>query len=172
MILSLAGILPADEPKTTPPDRWAPLRPLLGEWVGDVRGEPGSGHATRSYALTLRDRFIEVRNESVYPPQEQNPKGETHQDRGFISIDRAARKYVLRQFHVEGFVNHYVQDSISEDGRTLVFVTVAIENLPPGFRGRETYRFNGRDEFTETFELAEPGRDFAVYSQTTFRRKK
>ena len=89
-----------------------------------------------------------------------------------MSYDKAAKKLVLRQFHVEGFVNHYVLDSVSGDGRTIIFVTAAIENIAPGFRGRETYRFVSEDEFFETFALAEPGKDFATYSETHFRRKK
>lgn len=178
-VLALAwlapGAAPAEEAKpaaTARPDRWAALRIFLGEWEGTVAGQPGAGTARRSYTLVLNDRFIEVRNESIYPAQEKNPQGEHHEDRGMISYDRAAKKYVLRQFHVEGFVNHYVQESLSADGRTLVFVTAAIENIPAGFRGRETYRFSGADEFTETFELAEPGKDFAVYSETRFTRKR
>jgi len=46
-----------------------------------------------------------MRNQSTYPPQAKNPKGEQHEDRGFISYDKARKKFVLRQFHVEGFVN-------------------------------------------------------------------
>ena len=108
----------------------------------------------------------------TYPPQPKNPKGEVHEDTGFISYDKAAKKLVLRQFHVEGFVNHYVLDSVSEDGRRVVFVTVAIENIPAGWRGRETYDFVNDNEFVETFALAEPGKDFATYSETHFRRKR
>ena len=96
-----------------------------------------------------------------------------HEDVGFISYDKAAQKLVLRQFHVEGFVNEYVLDSISSDGRTLVFVTRSIENIPAGWRGRETYRIvSDDDEFVETFALAEPGKEFATYSETRFRRKR
>jgi hypothetical protein len=89
-----------------------------------------------------------------------------------MSYDKIAKKLVLRQFHVEGFVNHYVLDSVSEDGRTIVFVTAAIENIPAGWRGRETYRIVSDDEFVETFEMAGPGKDFATYSETRFRRKR
>lgn len=153
-------------------DPWQPVRPLLGSWEGDVQGEPGAGKSERVYRLTLNDRFIQVNGKSTYPPQEKNPKGEVHEDVGFISYDKAARKLVLRQFHVEGFVNHYVLDSISEDGRTIVFVTAAIENIPAGWRGRETYRIVSDDELVETFALAEPGKEFATYSETRFRRKR
>ena len=154
------------------PDPWQPVRGLLGSWEGDAKGEPGSGKCEREYRLTLKDKFILVTSKSTYPPQEKNPKGEVHEDTGFVSYDKAARKLVLRQFHVEGFVNHYVLDGVSEDGRTVVFVTVAIENIPAGWRGRETYTFVSEDEFVETFALAEPGKDFATYSETRFRRKR
>jgi hypothetical protein len=81
-----------------PPDRWAPFRAFLGEWEGTSRGSPGNGTVHRQYRLVLGDRFIEVRNRSVYPPQEKNPKGETHEDIGYVSLDRARKVFVLRQF--------------------------------------------------------------------------
>jgi len=165
---AFAADLPAPSAK---PDPWKPLRVLIGKWEGDVQGEPGNGKATREYVFILNNRFIHITNQSIYPPQEKNQKGEVHDDVGFISYDKATKKLAMRQFHVEGFVNHYVLDFISDDGRTLVFVTVAIENIPPGFRGRETYRILGDDEFIETFAMAEPGKDFSTYSETHFRRK-
>jgi hypothetical protein len=161
---------PAAPPKKTDP--WQPVRVLLGSWEGEVKGEPGAGRSERQYRLTLKDRFIKVDGKSTYPPQDKNPKGEVHEDVGFISYDKAARKLVLRQFHVEGFVNHYVLDNVSADGRTIVFVTVAIENIPGGWRGRETYQVVSDDEFVETFALAPPGKDFATYSETRFRRRR
>jgi hypothetical protein len=153
-------------------DPWQPVRPLVGAWEGDASGQPGIGRSEREYRFTLKDRYIQIVSKTTYPPQEKNPKGEAHEDVGFISYDKIARKLVLRQFHVEGFVNHYVLDSISQDGRTIVFVTAAIENIPAGWRGRETYRFVSDDAFVETFSLAEPGQEFATYSETRFRRKR
>ena len=182
-LVTLCGIAftlsgaPAGFPQTAPDqakafDPWQPIRGLLGSWEGDAKGEPGAGRCEREYRLTLRDKFIQVTNKTTYPPQEKNPKGEVHEDTGFISYDKAARKLVMRQFHVEGFVNHYVLDSVSADGRRVVFVTAAIENIPAGWRARETYDFVSADELVETFALAEPGKDFATYSETRFRRKR
>ena len=37
---------------------------------------------------------------------------------------------MLRQFHIEGFVNQYKLESISADGKTIVFISEAIENIP------------------------------------------
>lgn len=58
---------------------------------------------------------------------------------------------------MEGFVNQYTLESVSPDGKTLVFVSESIENIPAGFRARETYQWKGENEFAEVFELAEPG---------------
>ena len=69
-------------------------------------------------------------------------------------------------------MNQYVSDAAPADAKTIVFISEAIENIPPGWRARETYKILSPDEFEETFELAEPGKEFAVYSQSRFRRKK
>ncbi|HET9367009.1 MAG TPA: hypothetical protein VFO22_02980 [Candidatus Udaeobacter sp.] len=153
-------------------DPWKPLRVFIGKWEGDVAGEPGTGKTEREYAFILKEHFIQVLNKSTYPPQKKNPKGETHEDIGFLSYDKAAKKLMLRQFHIEGFVNQFASEKISDDGRTIVFVSTAIENIAPGWRARETYRILNDDEFIETFALAAPNRDFATYSETHFRLKK
>jgi THAP4-like, heme-binding beta-barrel domain len=151
------------------PDRWAPLRSLLGAWEGTSSGQPGKGTVRREYRLVLGDRFIEVRNTSTYPPQDTNPKGEVHDDRGYISYDAARKLFVFRQFHVEGFVNTYV-GSPDAGPVVIVFTSEAIENIPPGWRARETYRIEPTGELVEVFELAEPGKEFSVYSETRLKR--
>jgi len=151
-------------------DPWKPLRVFVGRWEGGIKGEPGTGRANREYSFVLNDRFIQIVNRSTYAQQEKNPKGEKHEDIGFFSYDKAAKRFILRQFHVEGFVNQFKAESISEDDRTIVFVSTAIENIVPGWRARETYRILNDNEFVETFALAEPDHDFNTYSETHFRR--
>ena len=119
-------------------DRWALIRPLLGTWEGTSEGQPGTGTVRRTYALTLGDQFVEVRNTSTYPPQTKNPKGEVHEDRGYISFDKATKRLCFRQFHVEGFVAEYAQDGAASADR-IVFSSAEIENIPPGWTARETY---------------------------------
>jgi hypothetical protein len=123
----------------------------------------------RAYRFVLRDQFIEERNTSTYLPQEQNPTGEVHEHVSYISHDRARKRLVLRQFHVERFVIQYVQDGDSAAG-TLTFGSETTENTPPGWRARETYILNGPDEFEEVFELAQAGKPFEVYSRTRLKR--
>lgn len=180
IVLGTALVVPhsavGQDPATTKPadqgDPFKPIRQLIGTWEGDSQGRPGAGKMEREYVFVLRNRFIQVSNKAVYPPQEKNPKGETHEDLGYIGYDRASKKLIFRQFHVEGFVVQYSLESISDDGRSLVFTSTAIENIPTGWRARETYRFLNIDEFVETFALAGPGKEFETYSESRFRRKR
>lgn len=152
------------------PDPWSPARRLLGRWQGTVEGKPGEGTVEREYVFTMNSRYIRETNTSRYPAQPRNPKGETHEHVGMISFDRSAKTLVLRQFHIEGFVNTYRQALPNTDTESLVFESEAFENLPVGWKARETYRFAGPDEFTETFELAPPGKPFETYSKSQFKR--
>jgi hypothetical protein len=71
------------------------------------------------------------------------------------SQNQSRKQFVLRQFHVEGFVNQYVMTASSADGKTIVFTTESIENIPVGWRARETYKRSGADEFVEVFRTGE-----------------
>jgi len=149
---------------------WVPFSSLIGEWEGTGDGQPGKGDYCRSYRFIFNNKFIEIKNKSTYPPSEKNPEGEVHEDIGYLSYDKNRNTFVLRQFHKEGFVNQYKLESISNYGKTLVFMTESIENIPEGWRAKETYRLDD-GEFTEIFELASPGNEFEVYTKAKFYKK-
>ena len=176
VVLIAAGLLllPALLEAQTKPtqDVWAPIRFFIGEWEGTGHGKSGISKTNREYSFVLNNKYIQVRNRSQYDPQPKNPKGETHDDWGMISFDRGRKQFVLRQFHVEGFVNQFIMSSSSSDGKTFSFTSEIIENIPAGWRARETYKLLSADEFVEVFELAEPGKDFEVYVTNNYRRKK
>jgi hypothetical protein len=166
--LHLAGAGQAPKPA----DVWQPLRVFVGNWRGQGAGEPGKGDYERTYRFIFNERFIEIKNTSRWLPTTQNPKGEVHEDLGYLSYDKSRKTFVLRQFHIEGFVNQYRLESISEDGRKIVFISEAIENIPSGWRARETYEILGNDEFSETFWLAPPDKEFEVYTKAALKRIK
>jgi hypothetical protein len=166
LIVGSTASVPGQTP--APPIDWTPLKSWLGTWEGTSKGQPGNGNVKREYRFVLRDHFIEVHNVSTYAPQPQNPKGEVHEDIGYISYDRSRNTYVFRQFHVEGFVNTYA--GVPSANGDVVFTSETIENIAPGWRARETYRKLNDDERIELFELAEPGKEFATYSETRLKR--
>lgn len=151
---------------------WSPVNYFVGTWRGEGGGEPGIGKYERSYQPILNGNFIEIKNKSTYQPTEKNPAGEVHEDLGYFIYDKERKTFLLRQLHVESFANDYVLENISKDKKTLVFVTEAIINIPKGWRAKETYQVLNDNEFEERFELAEPGKEFAVYSVVKFRRDK
>ncbi len=153
------------------PDPWSRMKFLEGKWEGTGSGEPGVSTVEREYRFVLGGKFLFVQSKSTYAPQEKNPRGEVHEEWGLFSFDRRRKSFVLRQFHVEGFVNQFVLDSTFSDSTTLVFVTESIENIAPDWKARETYRMLGEDEFIEIFELTPPGKEFAVYSENRLKRK-
>jgi hypothetical protein len=168
VIASLAAPAGAQR-SASKPDRFADLRFLAGTWRGEQAGQPGRGTAERTYQFILNDRFLQENNTSTYPPQEKNKNGEIHHHMSMISYDTARKLFVFRQFHTEGFVNTYVQQPTADD-KTIVFVSEAIGNIPAGYRAREIYTILSRDEFTERFEIAEPGKDFELYSEAHLKR--
>jgi hypothetical protein len=167
----IAAVSLLAQQQSAKPGSFQLLRFMVGRWSGVQSGEPGTGKSERTYEFVLDGKFLQVRNESTYPPQEKNKAGEVHHDMGMIGYDRARKKLVFRQFHTEGFVNTYVQQE-SGDPKKLVFETEAIEDIPAGFRARETYTIMSNDEFMERFEVAEPGKDFGLYSEAHFKRVK
>lgn len=168
LVVATLGVRGAERPQTATPDPLHPLAFLIGRWEGTSEGQPGSGIVTREYTRVLNSRFIRAENRSVYTPQEKNPKGEVHDDLGFFSFDKARKRIVFRQFHVEGFVTQYVHDT--PDTAKLVFVSEALENIGAGWRARETYIVHGPDDVEEIFELAAAGQEFEPYSRTRLKR--
>ena len=159
----------AQSTETQASDPWAPVRFLIGKWQGMASGHPGEGTVVRQYEFVLRDRFIHETNTSTYLPQ-KDKKGEVHEHRSYISYDKARKLLVLRQFHVEGFVNQFALNKELSVLPKLVFDSEGFENFSNRWRARETYEILGPDEFTETFELAAPDKPFQTYSRNHFKR--
>ena len=125
IMLLLPGILFAQTEEKK--DVWEPFRYFIGSWAGTSEGIPGSSELDAHFKFVLNEKYLEARYKAVFPPNEKNPKGEIHEDFGFISYDTFRNKFVYRQFNIEGFVNQYVLDSISDDGKTIVFITESVE---------------------------------------------
>jgi hypothetical protein len=168
-VLLLPGLVYASDQAEE--DIWAPFEFFIGEWTGTGEGKSGESKIEVQFRLVLNRQFLMVKHHSEFKPPEEGPKGETHEDIGYISYDHARNKFVFRQFHIEGFVNQYVLDSLSADGRVMVFESEAVENGPPGLRARLTHEIIGEDEYRSAFELAGSDGNFTCYIENRLRRK-
>ena len=170
ILILIPGILFAQGEKKE--DVWSPFKYFVGNWKGTGKGRSGLSKLEAEFKFVLNGKYLQVRGKAVLEPQEKNKKGEVHEDLGFISFDRARKTFVFRQFHVEGFVTQNVLDNLSSNEKTFVFLSENIENIAPGWRVRATYKILNENEFLQIFELAEPGKDFEVYSENRLKRKK
>lgn len=153
-------------------ETWEPFRAFVGEWDGHETGRAGIGKGDREYSFVLQDKYLHTKNTSTFEPQEKNPEGEVHGDWSFVSFDQGRQKFVLREFHTEGFVIQYTLDSTMADNKTFMFVSESVENAPPGMKARLTIVFKDGDHFTEVFELAFPGKDFVEFLRNEWTRRK
>src|ERR1017187_144302 len=103
-------------------DPWATVRVFEGKWEGPTSGKPGIGTTSREYRFELDGKFLSRRATSVYQPGDPAAKPPVHQDFGVFSCAASLKKLGRTQFHSEGLVNEYTLDSVSPDGKSLVFV--------------------------------------------------
>lgn len=176
VLLLLVPILLSSQTNPPPPqkeaDVWAPFRFFVGSWQGQGEGRNGLSKGKQNYQFVLGGRFLQVKNEARFDPQEKNPKGLFHEDIGLFSYDQARQCYVFRQFHVEGFVSQYVCKKILDEGRTFIFVSEQMENLSPEFKARLTYKILNPNEFQMSFDLAMPAKDYECYQSGVMKRVK
>ena len=151
---------------------WDVLRYFEGKWMGEGKGKSGNSKLEREYRYILGGKYLYVVNRAEFEPLEGGSKGEVHENIDYYSYDRIRGKVVLRQFHIEGFVNRYIIDSLSTDKQTLIFETEHMENMPDGWKARITIKILTDDEFLEYFDLAAPDKEFGCYIENRFKRMK
>ncbi len=152
-------------------DPWLSLRFLEGSWEGQGEGFSGTSKVVQSYEFVLGGNFMYMKTRSVFEPQEKNQDGEVHEDIGFFSYDKSRKTFVLRSFYIEGFVNTYKLDEMSEDARTLIFVTEAVENAPSGTKARLEFERISDDEMEQRFFVAFPEQRFSCFSTNRLKKK-
>jgi hypothetical protein len=152
-------------------EAWEALQYFLGTWKGRESGVAGERVGERGYAMVMDRNYIVAANTSTFEPQEANPEGEIHEDWAFYSYDKIRGKVVLREFHSEGFINRYSLEEWDSEARRFVFQSESIENLTAGWRARVTLTIHGENSFSETFELAAPGKEFELLIENHWNRR-
>lgn len=167
----LAGLLflalpsPGGGAERSADETFDPLRYFEGEWKGDGQGPGGANVLERTYEFVLDGKYLYSENTGTF-------ESEVHRNRDYFSYDRLRETFVLRQFHVEGYVNQYTCEISEAEPHTYVFTSEQIENLEKGWRARLTLTIVGPDEYTETFELAQPGGEWFQLTNGRLKRVK
>jgi hypothetical protein len=144
---------------------------MIGTWSGTSSGSAGEANVQRRYVFVMGGRYLHETNTSTYPPQEKNKTGEVHEHWGMFNYDKQRKTLVLRQFHIESFVNTYRRVELPAGSTAaLVFESESFENFNNAWKARESYEFPSDDQFVEVFELAPPGQPWRVYSRTQLKR--
>lgn len=168
LALALILLLPAAGLAQDTPDPWQPLRFLEGTWIGTGQGFSGASDVTQTYEFILGGQFLQMATRSEFPPQEANPDGEIHEDMAIFSYDQARETHIMRGFYVEGFVNTYTLDEITDS--TLTFNTIDVENAPPGTKARLVFKRISDTKLEQSFWVAFPGKELSCFSTNTLAR--
>ena len=116
-------------------DPWAPLQPFVGKWVGERTGMGGDAKQSTELKFVLDGKFLQCETKTLAGK-------DPHADIGMISYDNNRKKFIYRSFFSEGFVNTYV-GTVSDDGKSVEFVTESVENGPAGLRAKEIWTLVG-----------------------------
>jgi hypothetical protein len=151
-----------------PDDRWAPLRFLIGEWIGEGTGQPGQSAGGFSFLPDLDKNILVRKNRADYPATKDRAAF-SHTDLMLVYREPGAIKLRAIYFDTEDHVIHYTVEP-SSDGNAVQFLSDASPSNP---RYRLTYTKTGADTVAIKFEVAVPGKpdSFSTYIAAAARRK-
>lgn len=153
---------PASSPAAAPAaDPWAPVRFLLGDWIGEGSGEPGQGSGWTRFKFDLEGRIIRRINHAEYPPKPGEAKGTVHDDRMTLFPENGALKAIY--FDNEGHVIRYL---VSAEKENAVFTS----EPGPGPRFKLVYHPLPDGRLRLDFFIAPPGGSFKPYLGALLKR--
>jgi hypothetical protein len=149
-------------------DSWEPYRFLVGEWVGEGRGQPGKGTGEFSFGFDLQGKVLVRKNHSEYPAAPNRPAF-AHDDLMVTYRAEGSGPTKAIYFDSEGHVIHYTA-TIAADQRAVTYLSEAAPSAP---RFRLSYTKGEGGTVRIKFEIAPPGKPdaFQIYLEGTARRK-
>lgn len=139
---------------------------MVGDWIGEGKGSPGSGSGTSSFKFDLQQRVLVRRSHSEYPATAGRP-ATVHDDLMVIYPGTAEESRAV-YFDNEGHVIEYSAKWSAGDD-TLTFLSKPAPGAP---EFRLTYKKVDAQTLTVTFEMAPPGQTgvFKPYVSGRLRR--
>ena len=142
---------------------FSPFAWIIGDWAGysttpqAAKEAQGRVHLTLSY--TLDKRFILV-NEDVSLPGGQNAPAQHESWMGLVGAGLSGSGFVMHAFSSTGFMTNY-QVTVT-DGEVR-FDPEGGPNPPPGWLFRRVITRLGSGYFSESVQVAPPGKEFFDY---------
>lgn len=139
---------------------------LLGQWVGEGRGEPGEGSGGFSFEASLDGNLVTRRSHADYPAANGRPPVH-HED--LMVLFPEGGQVRADYFDNEGHVIHYTA-AFAPESATLTFISPIAEGQP---RYRLTYRPLAINRVEVLFDVAPPGKPaaFVTYTKGICRKK-
>lgn len=147
-----------------PPDPFAPLRFLVGEWKGEGNGQPGQASGKADYRFELDGRVLVRRNQADLAVANGRPVGH-HEDLMTIFVEGGQVKALY--LDNEG---HTIRYLVTPKPDGVVFTS----EPAPGPRFRLSYLKKAEAVVSVRFEMAPPGKPetFSVYLEADTRKTK
>ena len=143
---------------------WGPLQFLIGEWIGEGGGQPGQTSAGAfSLSPDLEGTVLVRRSFAEYPATAGRPASR-HTDLTVVYRD-TSKQLRATYWDSEG---HVIQYSVRAAANSAVLTS---DGSRDATRYRLTYTAAGKDQVKIKFEIADAGKDFAVYLEASARRK-
>ncbi len=145
-------------------DTWAPLRFLVGEWVGEGSGKPGEGLGGFTFAPELGGKVLVRKNWSSFPPKPGEMEGTRHED--LMVVFPAGGALKATYWDNEG---HVIQYTVTTEADRAIFES---DEAPGAPRFKLVYEAQKDKRVKIQFLVAPPGKTYQPYITATARPKK
>ena len=148
---------------------WGPWVYLMGQWEGDVGGQPGQGTGEFAFYFDLDGKVMVRKSRADFPATKDRPAF-SHEDLMVIYLqpgESASRRAIY--FDNENHVIEYTAEFSAERG-CFTFLSEAAPSAP---RQRLTYTREGADRVSIKFEIAPPDKPevFTTHIEGSAHRK-
>jgi hypothetical protein len=167
----LIGTGPLVQAQGAPSDPWSPVRFLAGEWQGATTGERGTGTVSLRFRFILSGQYLQERSMASFPPQPLHVDGAVFTHASFLVYDGSRKVLLFRTFNQEPLNGTFALSATQSSPSRLVFESEQLDTAPATWKVRKTIEPTSPNEFTETLEVAEGGKPFALRSRIQFKRR-
>jgi hypothetical protein len=152
-------------PIPTQPD-FSALDWLQGQWTGKTTPNSPPGEVKLSVSPDLEKHFLVMRGEVSLAATATVPASKESW-MGILSASPDRTGFILRVFSSTGFITRY---GLTAEGPELHLNPEGGDSPPPGWLFRRIWTRTGPNEFSETVQVAPPGKAFFDYYSAKFAR--